>query len=208
MYSRIDYYMLVNKLFSIASKCFIPLAFVALLLCATTANAQRKELPEEWDMSHMVMWGVGASIAPQWSFGITYGQVRILGWYVSAYTGTGYHFNGDYELDRSNRPIGDYPLDEDYFNGRTSKARFSITGGMLFRTVKPLWFYVGTGYSYRSVAYNTHGGYWLKSQANSYSSVAIEGGLIYNFRRVVISAGFSTIGFSYVDGRLGVGFTF
>ncbi|MBO4589254.1 MAG: hypothetical protein J5711_10205 [Bacteroidales bacterium] len=181
---------------------------MALLLCASTANAQRKELPEEWDMSHMVMWGVGASVAPQWSFGITYGQVRILGWYVSAYTGTGYHFNGDYELNRSNRPIGDYPLQEDYFNGRTSKARFSITGGMLFRTVKPLWFYVGTGYSYRSVVYNTQGGYWLKSQANSYSSVAIEGGLIYNFRRVVISAGFSTIGFSYIDGRLGVGFTF
>ena len=79
---------------------------------------------------------------------------------------------------------------------------------MLFRTIKPLWLYVGTGYGYRSVVYGTYGGYWLKPQAYSYSSVAIEAGLIYNFRRVVISAGFSTIGFSYVDGRLGVGFTF
>ena len=72
--------MIVNKSFVFISKCFVPIAFVALLLCGTTANAQRKELPEEWDMAHMVMWGVGASIAPQWSFGVTYGQVRILGW--------------------------------------------------------------------------------------------------------------------------------
>ena len=200
--------MSVNKLFGIFCNRYVVLLCVMAFLMVSTANAQRKELPEEWDKTHMVMWGVGASIAPQWSFGITYGQVRILGWYVSAYTGTGYHFNGDYELDRSNRPIGDYPLESDRFNGQVSKARFSITGGMLFRTIKPLWFYVGTGYSYRSMVYGTYGGYWLKPQTNCYSNVAIEAGLVYNFRRVVIAAGFSTIGFSYVDGRLGVGFTF
>ena len=127
---------------------------------------------------------------------------------LSAFTGTGYHFNGDYDLDLSNHPVGDYPLEYDRFNGQVSKARFSITGGMLFRTIKPLWFYVGTGYSYRSMVYGTYGGYWLKPQANCYSSVAIEAGLIYNFHRVVIAAGFSTIGFSYIDGRLGIGFTF
>ena len=200
--------MSVNKLFNYICKGVAPFLLMAFLMGSLSANAQRKELPEEWDMTHMVMWGVGASIAPQWSFGMTYGQVRILGWYVSAFTGTGYHFNGDYELDRSNYPIGDYPLETDRFNGQVSKARLSITGGMLFRTIKPLWFYVGAGYGYRSIVYGTYGGYWLKPQAYTYSSVAIEGGLIYNFRRVVISAGFSTIGFNYIDGRLGVGFTF
>ncbi len=200
--------MFVNKIFRPVFETLAVVSFVVLLFYSSTATAQRKELPEEWDMTHMVMWGVGASVAPQWSFGITYGQVRVLGWYVSAFTGTGYNFNGDFELDRSNHPIGDYPLESDRFNGRVSKARLSITGGMLFRTVKPLWLYIGTGYGYRSMVYGTHGGYWLKPQANCYSNVAIEAGLIYNFRRVVISAGFSTIGFSYVDGRLGVGFTF
>ena len=200
--------MFDNKLFRIFFIVAVPLLFAVLVAMPSVADAQRKELPEEWDMTHAVMWGVGASVAPQWSFGITYGQVRILGWYVSAYTGTGYHFNGDYDLDLSNRPTGDYPLEVDYFNGKTSRARFSLTGGMMFRTIKPLWLYVGAGYGYRSVVYGTRSGYWLKPQNNCYSSVAIEAGLVYNFRRVVFSVGFSTIGFSYIDGRLGIGFTF
>ena len=203
-------YMTINMIFTKNRTSYGAVILLTLLLCffVPSASAQQKEQPSEWDMSHMVMWGAGMSIAPQWSFGITYGQVRILGWYVSTYTGTGYHYNGDYDLNLSNHPAEAYPLKEDYFNGRTSKSRLSITGGIMFRTIKPLWGYVGAGYGYRSVVYGTHGGYWLKSQKNSYSSVAIEAGLIYNFKRVVVSVGFSTIAFNYVDGRVGVGFTF
>ena len=202
--------MIVNKSIRNSNilKSSLLLLVAMFFLMAHPVSAQRKEQPSEWTKSHMVMWGVGMSVAPQWSFGITYGQVRILGWYVSAYTGTGYHYNGDYELNLSNHPSGDYPLEVDYFNGRTSKARLSLTGGIMFRTIKPLWGYVGAGYGYRSIVYGTQSGYWLKPQNNCYSSVAIEAGLIYNFKRVVLSLGFSTIGFSYVDGRIGVGFTF
>ena len=184
------------------------LLLTGALVAPFSSSAQRKELPEEWSKTHMIMWGLGASVAPQWSFGITYGQVQILGWYVSAWTGTGYHYNGDYLLNYSGWVEGDYPNREDSYNGRISKSRFSITGGMLFRTIKPLWGYVGTGWSYRSVLFGTESGNWLKSQEYSASGIAVEAGLIYNYRRVVFSLGFSTIGFKYIDGRAGIGFTF
>lgn len=185
----------------------VVIVFFATLL-PLVSYAQHKELPEDWDKTHFLTGGVGASITPQVSFGVTYGQVQILGWYVSAFTGTGYQFNGDFDANSGNMVTGEYPVAEDYYTGRVSKTRFSLTGGLVFRTIKPLWIYLGTGYGYRSITFGTQAGYWVRSQFYTYSGMALDAGMIVNFKRVAISLGVSTIGFHYLDTRLGVGFTF
>ena len=135
------------------------------------------------------------------SLGITFGTVRKGGWYMSLMTGFGfnYSYNGIYYYPYGNNSWS--PV----FTGKSTHQIFSATIGGVARFGKsPVFWYGGAGYGFKSVTYQTTGGYWLafvSNQANNFSpmhSAVLETGLLFNIKGVAISAGYEgLIGFGY-----------
>ena len=95
-----------------------------------------------------------------------------------------------------------------YVEGSSAKSRFSITGGYLYRIMKPLYGYVGGGYGQRTMAWETIGGEWVKNIDHSVSGLATEIGLIGKYKRCAFSLGVQTLNFKYMELGVGVGFFF
>ena len=95
-----------------------------------------------------------------------------------------------------------------YVEGSSAKSRLSITGGYLYRFMKPLYGYVGAGYGQRTFALETIGGEWVKNIDHSASGIAAEIGLIGQFKGCALSLGVQTISFKYMELSVGVGFFF
>ncbi len=188
------------------------------VLCCMTIGAQtfnytgielnnertKKKNVYEWEQFIVVNYAYG--FAPQHSFGITYGRVKLFGWYVNMMLGTGFHykFNGP--------AVSTY---YDYFDGKISRNRFSITGGFVIRCVIPLYLYAGLGYGYRSLTARTVDGEWkqITSHASPNHGINCEAGLMGSIKGFTISAGYSNIinssGDRYLSEiKIGLGYTF
>ena len=95
-----------------------------------------------------------------------------------------------------------------YIEGSSSKSRLSITGGYLYRFIKPLYGYIGGGYGQRTLAWETVEGEWVKNIDHSASGIAAEIGLIGQYKGMELSLGVHTINFKYMELSAGVGFFF
>lgn len=95
-----------------------------------------------------------------------------------------------------------------YVDGSSRKARLSVTGGYLYRFMKPLYGYVGAGYGYRTLAWETVEGEWVKNIDHSASGIATEIGLIGQHKGFALSLGVQTINFKYMELCVGIGFFF
>ena len=95
-----------------------------------------------------------------------------------------------------------------YVEGSSKKSRFSLTGGYLYRFMKPLYGYVGAGYGSRTLAWETVGGEWAKNTDHSASGIAAEIGAIGRYKSWALSLGCQTINFKYMEMSVGVGFFF
>ena len=144
------------------------------------------------------------SIAPQFSAGITIGQVKSFGWYVSAMTNGsfGQEFIG--ECDENGFVGEDYP----YYIGKTKKERLSITAGGVCRIAKNTAIYAGLGYGKRNVYYEVEDGTYFKNQSVAHNGISIEAGLMQQFGKFMFSGGLTTIGFGYAEFKVGIGVAF
>ena len=144
------------------------------------------------------------SIAPQFSAGITIGQVKSFGWYVSAMTNGsfGQEFIG--ECDENGFVGEDYP----YYIGKTKKERLSITAGGVCRIAKNTAIYAGLGYGKRNVYYEVEDGTYFKNQSVAHNGICIEAGLMQQFGKFMFSGGLTTIGFGYAEFKVGIGVAF
>jgi hypothetical protein len=95
-----------------------------------------------------------------------------------------------------------------YIEGSSAKSRLSITGGYLYRFIKPLYGYIGGGYGQRTLAWETVEGEWVKNIDHSASGIAAEIGLIGQYKGMALSLGVQTINFKYMELNVGVGFFF
>ena len=95
-----------------------------------------------------------------------------------------------------------------YVEGSSKKSRFSLTGGYLYRFMKPLYGYIGAGYGTRTLAWETVGGEWAKNVDHSASGIAAEIGAIGRYKSWALSLGCQTINFKYMEINVGVGFFF
>ena len=95
-----------------------------------------------------------------------------------------------------------------YVEGSSSKSRLSITGGYLYRFIKPLYGYVGAGYGQRTLAWETVEGEWVKNIDHSASGLAAEIGLIGQYKGMALSLGAHTVNFKYMELSVGIGFIF
>ena len=136
------------------------------------------------------------SVAPQISFGFTYGQVKKIGWFVSAMTGTsfeGFNVNGK-------------SYEEAALTGETASSRLSITGGVALRLGNsPVYLKAGAGYGMRVRACETIHGDYVEYTPDTYKGLEMTAGLQFNLKKITLGVDAVTTNFKYLELKLGVG---
>ena len=128
--------------------------------------------------------------------GLTIGMVRKGGWYINAMMGFGTRFEHDAAMNLSSLNSPDAP----FFTGKRSCQTASATiGGLVRMGQAPVYGYLGVGYGFKSIAYETNNNKWIAFQTNSGSDwspmngIAMETGLIANIKGFSLSLGYEAI---------------
>lgn len=146
------------------------------------------------------------SVAPQLSYGISFGNVKRVGWFVSMmsngdFTGFSAKESCDAEGFLSDGTLPNY-------SGETATGRNSIIIGGLVRVSKPLYLRVGAGYGMRSLCWKTVDGSNYRNIAQSVQGVDLSAGVQAHFGSFMISAEAVTTHFKTLEGKVGLGVAF
>ena len=163
-------------------------------------------LPEDQQRKTLIL-AEGGFHPSHTSFGVMAGIVAKHGAYVRFRSDFG-SVSADLECDDTGALTSGGTGTPYYVEGSSAKSRFSITGGYLYRIMKPLYGYVGGGYGQRTMAWETIGGEWVKNIDHSVSGLATEIGLIGKYKRCAFSLGVQTLNFKYMELGVGVGLFF
>ena len=136
------------------------------------------------------------SVAPQTSFGFTYGQVKKFGWFVSAMSN--FDFTGFNTIDKS--------YEEVILTGNAKSTRISVTGGVVAKIGGPVYFKVGAGYGMRIKCWETAGSEYVEFPLDTYKGVDFTAGLQFNLRNMTLEFNAVTTNFETVEAKLGIGF--
>ena len=137
------------------------------------------------------------SVAPQTSFGLTYGQVKKMGFFVSAMTNFNFKFGGNAWNDM-------YDENEAVFSGESYKARLSLTGGLLLQVAGPVYVKLGAGYGMRVKCWELSGK-WYEYAPDTHRGVDLTVGMMLNTNGLAISADVVTTNFKTLEIKLGIG---
>jgi hypothetical protein len=163
-------------------------------------------LPEDQKRKTLIM-AEGGFHPSHTSFGVMAGIVAKHGAYVRFRSDFG-STSADLECDDTGALTSGGTGTPYYIEGSSAKSRLSITGGYLYRFIKPLYGYIGGGYGQRTLAWETVEGEWVKNIDHSASGIAAEIGLIGQYKGMALSLGVQTINFKYMELNVGVGFFF
>ena len=163
-------------------------------------------LPEDQKRKTIVMLE-GGFHPSQTSFGVMAGIVAKHGAYVRFRSDFG-SASADLECDDTGALTSGGTGTPFYKDGATAKSKLSITGGYLYRFMKPLYGYAGLGYGQRTLAWETTDGELVKNTDHSASGLAFEIGAIGQYKNFALSLGLQTINFKYMELGVGVGYFF
>ena len=153
-----------------------------------------KEIPN----INFITLNAAYSVAPQTSFGFTYGQVKRFGWFVSAMSNFGFRLSAN---DWNDLYSTDGVVN---FSGKSSKARLSVTGGFVVRLFGPIYAKLGAGYGARVKCWEV-AGKWYEYTPDTYKGFDLTAGIMLNTRKYAISADVVTNNFKTMEVKLGVG---
>ena len=156
-------------------------------------KAKDKRLPS----TSFLTLNAAYSVAPQASFGFTYGQVNKVGWFVSAMSNFGTRLSANSWDDLTE-------IDKAVASGKSSDARLSFTGGLVCKLSEPVYLKVGAGYGARVKCWELDDT-WYEYPSNSYKGLDLTAGLMFNIKGYTISADVVTTGFEYMEVKIGVG---
>ena len=135
------------------------------------------------------------SVAPQTSFGFTYGQVKDFGWFVSAMSN--FNFTGFDVVDKS--------YEEEILTGETASTRISVTGGFMAKIGGPVYLKLGAGYGMIVRACETISGEYVEYTPDTYKGVDLSAGLQLNLRNITIGIDAVTTNFQMTEIKIGIG---
>ncbi len=138
------------------------------------------------------------SSAPQTSFGLTYGRVKNVGWYVSAMSSL--DFTGFNTIDAN--------YEEVVLTGETASTRLSVMGGVIARIGGPVYFKAGAGFGMRTRVCETISGDYVEYKPDTFKGVDLGAGLQFNLRNITFGIDAVTTNFKYTEVRLGIGVNF
>lgn len=135
------------------------------------------------------------SVAPQLSYGLTYGRVKKIGWFVSAMSN--FDFTGFDVVDKS--------YEEVILTGETASTRISVTGGFMAKIGGPVYLKLGAGYGMIVRACETISGEYVEYTPNTYKGVDFSAGLQLNLRNITIGIDAVTTNFQMTEIKIGIG---
>ena len=136
------------------------------------------------------------SVAPQTSFGFSFGSVKEVGWFVSAMSN--FDFVGFNTIDKS--------YEEVILTGNAKSTRLSVTGGVIAKIGGPVYFKAGAGYGMRIKCWETAGGEYVEFPLDTYKGIEFSAGLHFNLRNVTFGFDAVTTNFETVEAKIGIGF--
>ena len=168
---------------------------------------------EKQKVENLLMYNVSGSSC----FGVMYGRVARWGGYVRGKTNFSFD-NAPYTCDDSG--IFNYQGEDDFYvvDKKSKRSRLGITGGVLYRSLGCLYLYAGAGYGYRRLMWHAEtfdyvseqraGDLWAVNTSNSAEGVEAELGGIFRYKKLALSVGVNTVGFSFFEINGAVGFFF
>ena len=169
-----------------------------------------KKKPEP---ENLLMYNVSGSSY----FGLMYGIVARWGGYVRGKTDFSF---ADAPYTCTVSGVFDYEKEGSYYvvDKASKRSRLGITAGALYRPCHFLYLYAGAGYGFRRLMWHAQtfdyltdkqlGELWAVNTRYSAEGLEAELGVIYRYKRLGISAGINTVGFSFfeVNGAVGLFF--
>lgn len=149
---------------------------------------------------------VAGSLAPQFSFGVSVGQVNRFGWFVSLMRNFNFAgFQSANDCDRDGYLEGGYLMQ---YTGEVSKTRLSLMAGGLVRVTNPLYVRLGVGYGVRNLYWKGIDGAWYRNKDFSCSGVDVSAGLQVHLHGWAFSAEAVTTQFKTAEAKIGIGYVF
>ena len=137
------------------------------------------------------------------SFGVTFGKVKKVGWFVSATTN--FNFKKAELVTEYGLIDGSFP---GYQQGSRRNARFSLLGGVVVKLYGPLCFRAGAGYGSNTNLWTTLGGQTVKFSTESFSGIEATLGMQLNIKGLTVSLDMLTTNFKTLEAKIGVGVCF
>lgn len=130
----------------------------------------------------------------QKSYGVTFGQVKKIGWFVNAMSDFNFRLSASKDSQRTVT-----------LTGNDSKARLSATAGLVCKLSESLYAKVGAGYGMRVRCLEDTDGNWYEIAENTYKGLDLSAGMMYMTNGCFISADIVTTNFKYIEVKLGFG---
>ena len=137
------------------------------------------------------------------SFGVTFGKVKKVGWFVSATTN--FNFQKAELVTEYGLIDGSFP---GYQQGSRRNARLSLLGGVVVKLYGPLCFRAGAGYGSNTTLWTTLGGQTVKFSTESFSGIEATLGMQLNIKGLTVSLDMLTTNFKTLEAKIGVGVCF
>ena len=137
------------------------------------------------------------------SFGVTFGKVKKVGWFVSATTN--FNFKKAELVTEYGLIDGSFP---GYQQGSRRNARLSLLGGVVVKLYGPLCFRAGAGYGSNTNLWTTLGGQTVKFSTESFSGIEATLGMQLNIKGLTVSLDMLTTNFKTLEAKIGVGVCF
>ena len=166
-----------------------------------SSSQKPKRIRPVYNKETFAMLNAAYSVAPQTSFGLTFGMQKTWGWYVSLASGLQFDALGATKEDADG--TNDY-----FYDDNKTTSRLSIHGGAMYRIAKPLSIKLGVGYGVRNLAFTTQDSYCIKIHSASHSGLECSAGVHLSFGKMAFSVDVISIGFKYSELKLGIGYNF
>ena len=166
-----------------------------------SSSQKPKRIRPVYNKETFAMLNAAYSVAPQTSFGLTYGMQKTWGWYVSVASGLKFDALGATKEDADG--TNDY-----FYDDNKTTSRLSIHGGAMYRIAKPLSIKLGVGYGVRNLVFTTQDGDCIKIPSASHSGLECSAGVHLSFGKMAFSVDVISIGFKYSEVKLGIGYNF
>lgn len=146
------------------------------------------------------------STQPQLSFGLSVGQVKRFGWFVSAMTNGGFTGMGSLtQIDAQGyTEDGHKPM----LNGTKKSDRLSVIAGGVMRITGPIFARLGVGYGMRNLCWQDGDGQWYKVKGYSLQGLDVSAGVQGHFGGFVVSLEAVITNFQTLEGKVGLGYAF
>ena len=143
------------------------------------------------------------SLAPQASFGATFGSVKRLGWFVTA--ASNFQFDA---MSYSNTCDAQGFVGDEYpdYTGESYSTRISAMAGLVIKMVGPFYLRTGVGYGMRVKSWNSNDMGLVKIERDSYSGVDVAAGLQLNLKGLTMSFDVVSNNFKTLEYKLGIGY--